>query len=164
MAMETANDSWSMDFMSDQLFQGCCFRVLTLVLQFHFTKLCRMSTTCPNGGRDGTGCFGTGCGAVGGGAGSGVRADGCSVRAGGGAAAGAVVCPGSDRAVDRKNGWQLADYLGDETPKNLQHFIARSQWNSLDEVRDDLQQYVIEHLADDDGVLIVDETGFLKRY
>jgi len=39
--------------------------------------------------------------------------------------------------VDRKNGWQLADYLGDETPKNLQHFIARSQW-SADEVRDDL--------------------------
>ena len=48
--------------------------------------------------------------------------------------------------VDRKNGWQLADYLGDETPKNLQHFIARSQWNA-DEVRDDLQRYVIEHLA-----------------
>lgn len=64
--------------------------------------------------------------------------------------------------VDRKNGWQLADYLGDETPKNLQHFIARSQWNA-DEVRDDLQRYVIEHLADDDGVLIVDETGFLKK-
>ena len=35
--------------------------------------------------------------------------------------------------VDRKNGWQLADYLGDDTPKNLQHFIARSQWNA-DEV------------------------------
>lgn len=64
--------------------------------------------------------------------------------------------------VDRKNGWQLAEYLGDETPKNLQHFIARSQWDA-DEVRDDLVRYVVEHLGDDDGVLILDETGFLKK-
>ena len=64
--------------------------------------------------------------------------------------------------VDRKNGWQLADYLGDETPKNLQHFIARSQWNA-DAVRDDLQRYVVEHLGDADGVLVLDETGFLKK-
>jgi SRSO17 transposase len=64
--------------------------------------------------------------------------------------------------VDCKNGWQLADNLGDETPKNLQHFIARSQWNA-DEVRDDLQRYVIKHLADDDGVIVIDETGFLKK-
>lgn len=64
--------------------------------------------------------------------------------------------------VDRKNGWQLADYLGDDTPKNLQHFIARSQWNA-DEVRDDLQRYVDDHLGDADGVLVLDETGFLKK-
>jgi SRSO17 transposase len=64
--------------------------------------------------------------------------------------------------VERKNGWQLADYLGDETPKNLQHFIARSQW-SADEVRDDMQRYVVEHLSRDDGVLVLDETGFLKK-
>ncbi|WP_437229261.1 IS701 family transposase [Planctomicrobium sp. SH661] len=64
--------------------------------------------------------------------------------------------------VERKNGWQLADYLGDGTPKNLQHFIARSQWNA-DEVRDDLQRYVVESLADGDGVLVIDETGFLKK-
>ncbi len=64
--------------------------------------------------------------------------------------------------VDRKNGWQLADYLGDETPKNLQHFIARSQW-SADAVRDDLQRYVVEHLGDAEGVLVLDETGFLKK-
>lgn len=64
--------------------------------------------------------------------------------------------------VDRKNGWELAEFLGDETPKNLQHFIARPQWNA-DEVRDDLQQYVIEHLGDADGVLALDETGFLKK-
>ncbi len=64
--------------------------------------------------------------------------------------------------VDRKNGWQLADYLGDETPKNLQHFIARSQW-SADAVRDDLARYLVEHLGHEEGVLVIDETGFLKK-
>jgi SRSO17 transposase len=64
--------------------------------------------------------------------------------------------------IERKNGWQLAEELGEQTPTNLQHFIARSQW-SADEVRDDLQRYVIEHLGEKDGILIVDETGFLKK-
>lgn len=64
--------------------------------------------------------------------------------------------------VDRKNGWQLADFLGEETPKNLQHFLARSQWNA-NAVRDDLERYVVEHLGDDNGVLVIDETGFLKK-
>lgn len=64
--------------------------------------------------------------------------------------------------VEWKNGWQLAEELGEQTPTNLQHFIARSHWNA-DEVRDDLQRYVVEHLGDSDGVLIVDETGFLKK-
>lgn len=65
-------------------------------------------------------------------------------------------------SVERKNGWQLAEFSGDETPKNLQHFIARATW-SADEVRDDLQTYAVEHLGEADGVLIVDETGFLKK-
>jgi SRSO17 transposase len=64
--------------------------------------------------------------------------------------------------VERKNGWQLAEELGDETPTNLQHFIARAEWDA-DEVRDDLRAYVVEHLGAADGVLIVDETGFLKK-
>ena len=64
--------------------------------------------------------------------------------------------------VERKNGWQLAEELGERTPKNLQHFVARSGW-SANEVRDDLRQYVVEHLGSKDGVLIVDETGFLKK-
>lgn len=64
--------------------------------------------------------------------------------------------------VERKNGWQLAEELGDETPTNLQHFIARAEWDA-DLVRDDLQAYVVEQLGEPDGVLIVDETGFLKR-
>jgi SRSO17 transposase len=74
----------------------------------------------------------------------------------------AVYLQGLLASVERKNGWQLAEFLGDETPKNLQHFIARATWRA-DAVRDDLQTYVVEHLGEPDGVLIVDETGFLKK-
>jgi SRSO17 transposase len=64
--------------------------------------------------------------------------------------------------VDRKNGWQLAEYAGDATPKNIQHFIGRAKWDA-DQVRDDLHSYVVGQIGDPDGVLIVDETGFLKK-
>ena len=64
--------------------------------------------------------------------------------------------------VDRKNGWQLAQHLGEQTPTNLQHFLARAVW-SADQVRGELQRYVQEYLAQPEGVLIVDETGFLKK-
>ena len=64
--------------------------------------------------------------------------------------------------VPRKNGWQLAEHAGDATPKNIQHFLGRARWDA-DEVRDDLQQYVVKHLAQKNGVLIIDETGFLKK-
>ena len=64
--------------------------------------------------------------------------------------------------VERKNGWQLAEFLGDATPTNLQHFIARARWDA-DAVRDDLIRYVAEQLGEPAGVLIVDETGFLKK-
>lgn len=64
--------------------------------------------------------------------------------------------------VDRKNGWQLAEYAGDASPKNIQHFIGRAKWDA-DQVRDDLHNYVVKQIGDPDGVLIVDETGFLKK-
>jgi SRSO17 transposase len=64
--------------------------------------------------------------------------------------------------VERKNGWQLAEQLGDATPVNLQHFIARSEWDA-EAVRDDLRSYVVEQLGHPEAVLIVDETGFLKK-
>ncbi len=64
--------------------------------------------------------------------------------------------------VPRKNGWQLAEHAGDASPRNIQHFIGRAKWDA-DEVRDDLQQYVVEQLGEKDGVLVVDETGFLKK-
>ena len=64
--------------------------------------------------------------------------------------------------VDRKNGWQLAEHAGDASPRNIQHFIGRAKWDP-DKVRDDLRSYVVKQLGDPDGVLIVDETGFLKK-
>ena len=64
--------------------------------------------------------------------------------------------------VERKNGWQLAEHLGHETPYRVQHLLDLVVWNA-DAVRDDLQAYVIEHLGHSEGVLVIDETGFLKK-
>lgn len=64
--------------------------------------------------------------------------------------------------VERKNSWQLAEAAGDATPHGLQRLLGRARWDA-DAVRDDLRAYVVEHLGEPDGVLIVDETGFLKK-
>jgi SRSO17 transposase len=64
--------------------------------------------------------------------------------------------------TERKNGWQLAERLGDPTPDGVQHLLARAGWDA-DDVRNDLRAYVAEHLGHEDGVLIVDESGFLKK-
>ncbi len=64
--------------------------------------------------------------------------------------------------VQRKNGWQLAEYVGDSTPYSTQHLLGRARWDA-DLVRDDLLAYVKEHLNDPHGVLVLDETGFLKK-
>ena len=64
--------------------------------------------------------------------------------------------------VERKNGWQLAEAVGDATPDGVQDFLSRVQWDA-DAVRDDLHAYVVQHLGDPDGVAILDETGFLKK-
>jgi SRSO17 transposase len=64
--------------------------------------------------------------------------------------------------TERKNGWQLAEYLGEATPDGVQHILAWADWDA-DAVRDDLIDYVREHLGEPGGVLIVDETGFLKK-
>lgn len=65
-------------------------------------------------------------------------------------------------SVERKNGWQLAEHAGDDPPHAFQHLLGRAAWDA-DAVRDDLRAYGVEHLADSDDVLIVDETGFLKK-
>jgi len=64
--------------------------------------------------------------------------------------------------VERKNGWQLAEQAGEPTPDGMQHLLARADWDA-DAVRDDLRAYVVEHLGDPAAVLIVDETGFVKK-
>src|SRR6516162_3073828 len=61
--------------------------------------------------------------------------------------------------VERKNGWQLAEFVGDKTPYALQHLLGRAIWDA-DQVRDDLRTYLVEHLGDPDAVLVIDETGF----
>src|SRR5262249_46945557 len=64
--------------------------------------------------------------------------------------------------AERKNGWQLAEHLGESTPDGVEHLLARADWDA-DAVRDDLIRYVAEQLGDPDGVLVVDETAFPKR-
>jgi SRSO17 transposase len=64
--------------------------------------------------------------------------------------------------VKRKNGWQMAESLGETTPYGTQRLLNGSRWDA-DAVRDDLRDYVVEHLGSDDGVLIIDETGFVKK-
>ncbi len=64
--------------------------------------------------------------------------------------------------VERKNGWQVAEQVGEATPDGIQRLLATARWDA-DEVRDDLRTYVVEHLGDPGGVLVVDETGFVKK-
>ena len=64
--------------------------------------------------------------------------------------------------VERKNGWQLAERAGDVSPDGVQRLLSTYRWDA-DLVRDDLRAYVVEHLGETDGVLVVDETGFLKK-
>jgi SRSO17 transposase len=64
--------------------------------------------------------------------------------------------------LGRKNGWQLAEAAGDRTPDGMQDFLSRMRWDA-DAVRDDLRAYVVEHLGDPDAVLVLDETGFVKK-
>ncbi|WP_234485051.1 IS701 family transposase [Noviherbaspirillum pedocola] len=64
--------------------------------------------------------------------------------------------------VERKNGWQLAEVAGQRVPYSIQHLLDRARWDA-DAVRDDVRIYSLEYLADPNAVLVVDETGFLKK-
>src|SRR5215212_8376234 len=64
--------------------------------------------------------------------------------------------------VERKNGWQLAEHLGEPGPQGVQRRLNAADWDA-GAVRDDLRAYVTEHLGEPAGVMIVDETGFLKK-
>ena len=64
--------------------------------------------------------------------------------------------------VERKNGWQLAEQAGDATPDGVQRLLSTYVWDA-GLVQGDLAGYVLEHMADAEAVLVVDETGFLKK-
>ncbi|SEB31200.1 SRSO17 transposase [Streptomyces misionensis] len=65
-------------------------------------------------------------------------------------------------SVERKNCWQLAEQAGHTRPGPMQRLLRYARWDA-DAVRDDLRAYAAEHLAADGSVLVVDETGFLKK-
>jgi SRSO17 transposase len=64
--------------------------------------------------------------------------------------------------LPRKNCWTLAEHAGHTTPDSLQHLLTRAKWDA-DAVRDDMRDFVVDHLGTDDVVLVVDETGDLKK-
>ena len=63
---------------------------------------------------------------------------------------------------ERKNSWTLSERAGHGTPDGMQRLLSTTDWDP-DAVRDDLFTYVNRHLGDPDGILIIDETGFLKK-
>jgi SRSO17 transposase len=65
--------------------------------------------------------------------------------------------------VERKNGWQLAEAIGEPGPQGVQRLLNAATWDA-EGVRDDLRAYVVQHLGDAaSGVLILDETSFVKK-
>jgi SRSO17 transposase len=64
--------------------------------------------------------------------------------------------------VPHKNGWQLAEQAGEATPDGMQRLLSTAVWD-VEGVRDDLRAYGIEHLGSHEGVLVIDETGFVKK-
>jgi SRSO17 transposase len=64
--------------------------------------------------------------------------------------------------LPRKNCWTIAEWVGEATPHGMQHLLCRAAWDA-DAVRDDVRDYVVEHLYDEAAVLVVDETGDVKK-
>src|SRR5579885_597031 len=64
--------------------------------------------------------------------------------------------------VERKNGWQLAERVGEQGPHGVQRLLGEADWDE-EAVRDDLRAYVAEHLGEENAVFVVDETGFVKK-
>lgn len=64
--------------------------------------------------------------------------------------------------LERKNGWTLAERAGETSPDGMQRLLRRADWD-IEGVRDDVRAYVVEQPGAPDGVLIADETGFIKK-
>ena len=65
-------------------------------------------------------------------------------------------------SIERKNGWQLAEHAREATPYGMQRLLSQAVWDA-DLVRDDLRDYVLEHLGEPEATLVIDETSFPKR-
>jgi SRSO17 transposase len=65
-------------------------------------------------------------------------------------------------SLERKNGWTLAEQAGELCPDGMQRLLNQADWDA-DAVRDEVRGSVLEHLGAEDGVLAVDETGFIKK-
>jgi SRSO17 transposase len=63
---------------------------------------------------------------------------------------------------ERKNGWQMAEWVGERAPHRMQHLLDRASWDA-DAARDRVRSYVVEEFGSEDALLVVDETGFLKK-
>ena len=74
----------------------------------------------------------------------------------------AALMSGMVSGLDRKNCWTIAEHRGATTPDGLQHLLARASWDA-DALRDDLREYVIDAFGDTGAVLVVDETGDVKK-
>ena len=64
--------------------------------------------------------------------------------------------------TERKNSWQLAEQMDETGPQGMQRLLNAARWD-VEDVRDELRAFVVEYLGERDGILVVDETGFLKK-
>jgi SRSO17 transposase len=64
--------------------------------------------------------------------------------------------------AERKNSWQVAEVCGESNPYGFQYLLSRADWDA-EAVREELRRYVVQHLGDPTGVLVLDETGFPKK-
>jgi SRSO17 transposase len=74
----------------------------------------------------------------------------------------AELMAGMVSGLDRKNCWTIAEHRGNATPDGLQHLLSRAKWDA-DAVRDDLRDYVLDAFGDPGAILVVDETGDVKK-
>ena len=64
--------------------------------------------------------------------------------------------------IEHKNGWTIAEHVGEKEPKAMQRFLNLASWDA-DALRDMGRDYAIEHLGDPEGILVADPTGFAKK-
>ncbi len=64
--------------------------------------------------------------------------------------------------LERKNGWTIAEHAEEVSPDGMQRLLRTADWD-VDAARDDVRDYLVEHLGTPQGVLVIDDTGFIKK-